>query len=218
MTIFLSYILDKDSPSYGNIDRFDCFKKSAIANGDTANNTHIQSSTHIGTHLDMPYHFFDHGQSIDDFDASFWIFYAPLILEVTATSYVIRDELIEQFSAISDADFDIIIIKTGQCNQRNHGDYGTKNIGFSPDIADIIRKKFPLVRIFGFDSISVSSYQERVIGREAHRAFLDPKAPILLLEDMDLRMIHAQSTFKQLIVSPLRIKHCDGIPCTVFAR
>jgi len=39
----------------------------------------------------------------------------------------------------------------------------------------------------GFDSISVSSFQNRMVGREAHRAFLDPKAPILLLEDIDLR-------------------------------
>ncbi len=49
-----------------------------------------------------------------------------------------------------------------------------ENYGFHPKLANFIRKNFPKVRIFGFDSISISSFTDRILGREAHKAFLDP--------------------------------------------
>ena len=52
-------------------------------------------------------------------------------------------------------------------------------------------------------------------GRKAHKTFLNPEKPILLLEDMDLRDI---STLNKIIVAPLRIANCDGLPCTVFGE
>ena len=57
-----------------------------------------------------------------------------------------------------------------------------------------------------------------MIGREAHKAFLDPKSPILLLEDMDLREITERSIIQKLTIAPLRIAKCDGLPCTVIAE
>ena len=191
-------------------------KASSMESGDAANNTHIQTTTHVGTHLDMPYHFFNDGQTIANFDANFWVFNQPLIIEITPEGYIAKDELIQKLPNNNDLNYDILIVKTGMCNKRNTPDYGEKNTGFSPDLADIIRSKFPTIRVFGFDSISVSSFQERMIGRDAHRAFLNPTSPIILLEDMDLNNISENSKFEQLIIAPLRIESCDGIPCTVI--
>ena len=55
-----------------------------------------------------------------------------------------------------------------------------------------------------------------MIGREAHKKFLNPEKPILLLEDMDLRYIDGDTKVNEIIVSPMRINRCDGLPCTVF--
>ena len=70
----------------------------------------------------------------------------------------------------------------------------------------------------GFDSVSVSSFSNRMLGREAHKAFLDPLNPILLLEDMDLTLLSEDSKIKKLDIAPLRISKCDGLPCTIIAE
>jgi len=171
---------------------------------------------HIGTHIDMPYHFYDNGQTIEDFDVNFWKFDKPLIIEIEPKDNIIKDELIEKLESKKDIGYDILIVKTGICYSREKSSFWSDNFGFHPDIYDVLVKRFPDIRVFGFDSISVSSFSNRLLGRESHKAFLNPKKPVLLLEDMDLRNINEKSAFKNIIVAPLRISNCDGLPCTVI--
>jgi len=216
--LFLSYVLDTDTPTYGNRNRFLVEKKSAISQGDVANDTSISTTVHIGTHIDMPYHFYEEGQTIEDFDASFWIFDKVLFLKIEPKSSIINDELVNKLQNIEDIGYEILIVKTGICNSRKGENFWSKNFGFLPDLYRYLVVHFPNIRVFGFDSISVSSFQERVIGREAHKSFLNPKKPILLLEDMDLRYIDEHIKFKEIIIAPLRIAQCDGLPCTVIGK
>jgi len=214
--IYLSYLLDKDTPTYGNRNSFDILKKSNISKGDVANDSSISTTVHIGTHIDMPYHFYENGQSIESFNANFWVFKKILFFEIEPKNFIIKDELFEKLDAIKDIAYEILIVKTGICFRRDKREFWAENYGFHPDIADYLRENFPNIRVIGFDSISVSSLTDRMLGREAHKRFLDPKNPILLLEDMDLRELNQNTTLKELIISPLRIAKCDGLPCTVF--
>lgn len=214
--IFLSYVLEKSTPTYGNRSKFEISKKSDMSNGDVANDSHISTTAHIGTHIDMPYHFYNNGQTIEDFNADFWVFKNPLIINIKPKELIIKDELIAKLENIKEDNYDIIIVKTGLCNIRKTDEFWEKNYGFHPDLYDYLKRKFPYIRVLGFDSISVSSFQEKAIGRESHKRFLNPLKPILLLEDMDLREIDENSNINKIIVSPLRITNCDGIPCTVF--
>ncbi|SFV75412.1 Metal-dependent hydrolase [hydrothermal vent metagenome] len=215
--LFLSHILDEKTPTYGNRNKFQKIKKSAILNGDVANDTYIKTTSHIGTHIDMPYHFYENGQTIEDFDINFWIFQNPLFIEILPQDFIIKDELLEKLAVVDNRTlYDILIVKTGICHQRDKDIFWEQNYGFAPEIANYLREKFPSIRVFGFDSISVSSFTNRVVGREAHKRFLDPKKPILLLEDMDLRDMNQTTKLKSVIVSPLRITQCDGLPCSVF--
>ena len=216
--IFLSYILDEQTPTYGDRNKFEQIKKSDISKGDIANDTTISTTVHIGTHIDMPYHFYKDGQTIEDFDTNFWIFTKPLIVEINQDDLIINENLLSQLDSIEDIEYDILIVKTGICNIRDKKEFWNENYGFSPDIAKYLRDNFPSIRVFGFDSISVSSFQERMTGRESHKSFLDPSNLILLLEDMDLRNIDKDTKFKEIIVLPLRISDCDGLPCTVIGR
>lgn len=214
--IFLSHILNQNTPTYGNKNRFECVKKSDIAEGAIANDSYISSTVHIGTHIDMPYHFYEEGQTIEDFEADFWLFTQPLIVEIQPKSLIIKDELLAKLSTLQMSEFDILIVKTGICHAREEERFWSKNYGFHPDIYDYLVEKFPKIRVFGFDSISVSSFKERLLGREAHKRFLNPDKPILLLEDMNLANINENRHFSKIIVAPLRIQMCDGLPCTVF--
>jgi arylformamidase len=215
--IFLSYTLNSSTPSYGNRNPFLINKKSAIAQGDIANDSTITTTVHIGTHLDMPYHFYENGQTISAYDADFFSFSKILFLEITPENFVIKDELIRPLSLIEDRGYDILLVKTGACAHRTKESYWSHNHGFHPDVYTILIERFPSIRIFGFDTISVSSFQDRAMGREAHKRFLNPDHPVLLLEDMNLCEANASTVFTSLIIAPLRIEQCDGIPCTVMA-
>jgi kynurenine formamidase len=216
--IYLSYLLDKNTPTYGNRNRFNIVKKSNISKGDVANDSSIDTTVHIGTHIDMPYHFYNNGQTIENFDANFWIFSKILFLDIEPNNLIIKDELINKLDTIKDIGYEILIVKTSICDIREREEFWEKNYGFSPDIAEYLRENFPNIRVFGFDSISVSSFQNRLVGRVAHKRFLDPKKPILLLEDMDLREVNCKTKFKQIVISPLRVAKCDGLPCTIFGE
>jgi len=70
----------------------------------------------------------------------------------------------------------------------------------------------------GFDSISISSILEKSVGKKAHRSFLEPRSPILILEDMDLTELHKNSLINSMTIAPLRIRECAGIPCTEIQK
>lgn len=216
MIIYLSHLLNNLTPSYGDRNKFTIIKKSDISKADVANDTFISSTVHIGTHIDMPYHFYEDGQTIEDYKASFWIFKKPLIIEIKQDELIIQDNLIDKLKNINNIGYDILIVKTGICHIRDDEKFWKENYGFHPDIYNVVVNDFPDIRVFGFDSISVSSFSNRILGREAHNEFLNPKNPILLLEDMDLRDIDENTNIKEIIVSPLRIANCDGLPCTIF--
>ena len=62
MKIFLSYVLDENTPTYGNRDKFTINTKSQIVDGVGANtSTWSFSNNHMGTHMDTPYHFIESG-------------------------------------------------------------------------------------------------------------------------------------------------------------
>ncbi|HIO70317.1 MAG TPA: cyclase [Campylobacterales bacterium] len=215
MRKYLSYTLNRDTPTYGNRNRFQIIRNSDISKGDIANDSSISTTLHIGTHIDMPFHFYQDGQTVEDFDIDFWYFNNPLFLEIEPRDLIIYDEVVEQLEKLENIGQDILIIKTGICDIRDSEKFWRENYGFSPNLYDYLIKKFPEIRVIGFDSISISSFQNREEGREAHRRFLNPKRPILILEDMDLREV---KILKRVQIVPLRVSNSDGLPCTVIAE
>ena len=217
--LYLSYLLDENTPTYGDRNRFVCEKKSNISKGDVANDSNINTTVHIGTHIDMPYHFFDNGQTIEDFNIDYFRFENILFIDMIPDNIIVKDDLVAILETIDDKNkYDMLVIKTGICDRRDQSEFWETNYGFDPSIADYLRNYFPNVRVIGFDSVSVSSFSNRMLGRESHKVFLDPLNPILLLEDMDLTLLNKDSKIKKLDIVPLRISKCDGLPCTIIAE
>ena len=218
-SVYLSYVLDENTPTYGNRNKFLIEKKSNILKGDVANDSSITTTVHMGTHIDMPYHFFDNGQTIEDFDVEYFKFDNVLYVDMTPNGVIVKDDLITLLEDVEKKDtYDMLVVKTGICHRRDKSEFWETNYGFDPSIAIYLRESFPNIRTIGFDSVSVSSFANRMLGRESHRAFLDPSNPILLLEDMDLTLLDKNSKIESLNLVPLRIAKCDGLPCTVIAK
>jgi kynurenine formamidase len=216
--IFLSYPLNENSPGYGGGGGGKMSPDKSMAQGDSCNTQQWQLSNHLGTHLDFPRHFIEQGRTIDDYAANFFVFKRIGIIdlgsvapgEVISSKHLARHELSKNI--------ELLIVKTGFSGKRNLPVYWQHNPGFDPELADTLREKLPVLRILGFDSISLSSFAHRELGRKAHRHFLDHPRPILPLEDMALNEISEFDTIRQLIVAPWRISLADGAPCTVMAE
>ena len=73
--IYLSYFIDNETPLYGGKQgEIDIKPESLIVNGYSSNNSIIRMPSHVGTHIDFPYHFSETGSKSNDYPASFWIF------------------------------------------------------------------------------------------------------------------------------------------------
>jgi kynurenine formamidase len=171
---------------------------------------------HWGTHVDCPAHFFSGGKAVSDYDAEFWFFEHPQVvnLDLQPGQLVSITNLTEHINF----ETDLLLLKTGWGAFRERSVYSLNGPGISPELGLYLRREYPGLRALGFDFISISSYANRAVGREAHRAFLDPageNAPLPLIEDMNLSS--DLSNLLAVWVAPLIVKEIDSAPCTVFA-
>ena len=217
--IFLSHLLDEKTPSYGNKNKLSLTLGKSLTHHDSCNESFLTMPMHMGTHIDLPLHFYKDGQSLNDFPTDFWFFNKPIYIKINPLSLVIYHEIIDAlkyFSSNQLEECDILLINTGIGEKRKSAVFWEQNPGFSPDLYDFFKSTLPFLKIAGFDSISLSSFQHRDIGKKAHLKFLNPESPILLIEDMKLDKLSMTDQLQKVIVSPLRVANCDGLPATVI--
>ena len=212
---YLSYFMNAETPLYGGEKGIDVQPLGQISKGDTANTKSIKLHNHSGTHIDFPNHFIAKGKSSSDYDASFWHFQSPFLYERTATPSELINLTQEDLKTIS-SQTDFLIIKTGFGQYRVQQKYWKFNPGLSPESADVLREQLPNLRVVGMDFISLTSFQNRPLGRVAHHAFLGGDRPLLLVEDMNLSSLETHP--KKMICTPLMIEKLDGCPVTIIAE
>jgi len=214
---FLSHKIEKTMPSYGKKEIFlDTTQEKSISKGDSCNISSARISSHLGTHVDCPCHFFKNGKGVSDYPAGYWVFKHPFALK----SDLAEDEVAgkELFFSVPQ-ETDIVLLKSGFQRFRGKRKYNFNNPGVSAQAAFWLRANRPNIRVLGVDFISISPFAHRETGRQAHKAFLDPKGenlPILLLEDMDLQK--ADRRLVSVQVFPLRVSAWDSAPCTAVGE
>lgn len=212
--IYLSYFLNESTPLYGGEKGISVVPDRDITKGDTANTKRLKLHNHSGTHIDFPNHFFAEGKMSQAYDAAFWVFEHPYILDCPAEENELIDLTAETLQSIP-ADTDFLILKTGFGKYREEEKYWKFNPGLAPALAAKIRQYLPKVRVIGVDLVSITSFQNRETGREAHRNFLGNE-PILLVEDLKLDMLTKQPS--KIMCFPLLAEGLDGAPVTIIAE
>ena len=219
--IYLSYPLSTGLSGYGNGQRLTINQIRSIDKGDTSNNTEFCMPSHLGTHIDFPYHFSSNGKTIDDYNPNFFSFEKVSIINLELINkiedYLIKPEHLVNVIDDCSINTDLLLLKTGFCDKRSTEEYWKYGYGIGLGVAVLLKQNFPLLRAIGFDLISLNSYQRRETGRKSHKEFLIDQN-ILIIEDMNLSKINATSKFNQLIVAPLNISGSEGAPVTVFAN
>lgn len=216
MIKYLSYKLNRSIPVYGKAKKniFVGTVKS-ISSGDACRVHKVSFENHWGTHIDCPAHFFNKGKTVADYKADFWLFRNPQVVQIKA----IPNQIIEKeiFECNIKAKTDLLILKAGWSKFRGLKVYSCQNPGISPRVGLWLRQKYSKLRAIGFDWISLSSFQNRKIGRDAHRVFLNPNGyghPILIIEDMFIP--DSLKEIASVWVAPIMIKGIDSAPCTVI--
>lgn len=210
--IYLSYTISETTPLYGGATTLRIERDKAIQNGDSSNTLRLSMPNHSGTHIDFPYHFGEAGKSLNDYPAGFWLFRHPFVLDCPAEE---GETVLPRDVDTIPEDTDFLVVRTGFYRHRGEEVYWKNNPGLSPELAGILRRRCPALRVVGMDLISVSGYQNRELGRAAHRAFL-LEHDILLVEDMDLREL--SGPVRGIICLPLPIDRADGAPVTILAE
>ncbi len=206
--IYLSHFIDESTPVYGGAENTIQLKQTrSIDRGDTSNNLEFSFPAHCCTHIDFPLHFSSNGKSCSDYPAGFWLFNRVGFLECPVS------EIDNRLDTLA-GDIELLIVKTGFGSNRDERIYWEQQPVIPAALAGTLRLKFPALRVFGFDLISLTSKLDREEGKKAHQLFL-LENNILVLEDMDLsKLMH---TPVKAIVAPLLVKKADGVPCNVIA-
>ena len=216
--IFLSYPLSQETPLYGNTPPLKIVPDRSIKAGDSCNTSIITFHNHSGTHIDAPNHFNDNGRKIAEYAINELIFTSPQIIKIQKKpgELITKEDITHNSKMLSTCD--ILLLKTSFNKYRNDEIYRLKNPGISPEAANYIRSNFENIKCIGIDSISISSYAHRNLGRKAHQIFFSSKEfngkPVLLIEDMNLSTKHLDK-IKRIIVCPIMVENVDSTPCTV---
>lgn len=215
--ILLSHFLNEDAPTYGNRDKFIIEHPARINQGDSVNSARWTfTSNHIGTHVDLPKHFFDSGMSLSDFKINDFIFDNVQLIEINIleAKLIDVDDIFERINHKTN----LLLIRTGFEKFRNKDIYWKENPGLSPNLCDWLKKNYPYIRAIGFDFISLSSSKFRKEGKLAHKILLNSieNKNIIIVEDMSL--ISVKTNIKKVFVIPIFVQNADGSPVTVIAE
>jgi arylformamidase len=206
--IYLSHFITADTPIYGGAEgMIQIRSERSIERGDTSNNLSFQFPAHIGTHIDFPFHFSIDGKKSHEYAASFWLFENVGFLNCTI-------EEVEKNIESLPKEIEILILKTGFGDKRKEEAYWTQQPIIPASFASLFKNKFPGLRVFGFDLISLTSKLDRSEGKKAHINFLINN-DILVLEDMNLSNLYEAPP--KILIAPLQIHSADGVPCNVIA-
>lgn len=210
---FLSHFINNSTPCYGGNSAIHIHSESSIKCDITCNSQKWSFDNHIGTHIDLPKHFDSQGRSLESYAPPEWIFSSPYLLELPTkeAETIVPVEAFEQIPL----ETDFLIIRTGFEKYRNEKIYWEKNPGFDSSVAIWLREKRKNIKAIGFDTISLTGYQNRQLGRIAHQIFLQEQPPICIIEDM--KIAHLQKSPSKLIVAPIMIEGADGGPVTIFS-
>lgn len=208
--ILLSHIINEETPLYSGEKSISIKKVKSIKQGSSCNKTYWSFPAHTGTHLDAPRHFLDKGRAISDFLPGELVFRKVCLL---AVRNIKPGCIIGEKDLSSVKDCELLLIKTRFEKHRGRKLYWKNSPCLDDKLAIWLKKACSSIRAVGVDFISISNLKNRVLGRLAHRAFLE--RGIFLIEDMKLSGLKARPEL--VIVSPLFVDGAEAAPATVLA-
>jgi kynurenine formamidase len=216
----LSYPLNRKTPLYGDTKPLEVHLDREISKGNSCNTAMVTLSNHLGTHIDTPRHFSDCGRAIAEYDIEELIFESPRLIGCPREmNELVRPQDLKDYEE-NLKECDLLLIRTGFFKFRGNKEYCISNPGVSPETADWLRSNYPHIRGVGIDSLSISAFQYRDLGRKAHQIFFQRNGysgePLIIVEDVNLGGDFGG--LKRVFVIPLYVEEVDSMPATVIGE
>jgi len=167
--------------------------------GDNRSISEFCMASHIGAHIDSPYHYIPNGKKLDELDLE--VFYGKARIIEVENEQKITAEFLKKVGDLPER----ILFKT-----RNSQLYNKKS--FTPDYVYIDSEaakyisQFP-VKLIGIDYLSIDKYQDT--SKDAHKILLSKG--IVLLEGIILTEVDEGNY--QIACFPIKIKGVEAAPC-----
>jgi arylformamidase len=179
-----------------------------VNKGDPVNMAHISIDSHIGTHIDSPFHFIPDGTTIDLMPIETTVGPARVI-EIENDKEITIEELEPHNIGAGDR----ILFKT----KNSPGVYATQPrpdqyVSISPKAAKYLADK--KIRLVGLDYLTIASSSPKENINITHRAFLDNG--IYIIEGLNMDGVEPGDY--ELVCLPLRLEKGDAGPCRAVIR
>jgi len=199
--------LTPDLPVWPGDDDVSVRPLSRIADGDATNVTSLAFTSHVGTHVDAPWHFVDDGAKLNDLPIDRWI--GPcVVIQIPEDAKRIEPDHLEA-AGIPDGTERLILRTT------NSGYWVPGKLAFEEDYVAVSPTGARWivnhgVRLVGIDYLSIEPFDDD--RNETHRTLLGND--VLVIEGLNLAGIEPGPY--HLICLPLRLAAGDGAPARVL--
>jgi len=174
--------------------------------GDAANVSRLTLSSHTGTHLDAPRHFFHTGLAIDGIAPHVLMGPARVCAFPDATTHLTADDL----WPLGLAGTRRLLFKTPNSALWERTGFQTNYVALTESAARLLVDLG--VQLVGIDYLSVDAFERQDF--PVHRVLLG--AGVLILEGLDLRTV-APGDY-ELLALPLLLQDGDGAPARAILR
>ena len=174
--------------------------------GDAANVSRLVLSSHTGTHLDAPRHFFQAGLAIDDIAPHVLMGPARVCAFPDATTHLTADDL----RPLGLAGTQRLLFKTPNSALWERTGFQTNYVALTASAAHLLVDLG--VQLVGIDYLSVDAFESQDF--PVHRILLG--AGVLILEGLDLRTVPPGEY--ELLALPLLLQDGDGAPVRAILR
>jgi arylformamidase len=189
-----------ETPVYPGDTELSVERVQSRAGGDPANVSRLVCSTHCGTHVDAPVHFFDgvpgiEGVALDTLLGPCWV------ADATRVSSSVDATALRAMDIPSDATR--LLLRTTNSELWNAPGFTEDFVSLAPDAAaELVQRG---IRLIGIDYLSIASYDDPA---PTHETLL--RGGVTILETLDLRGV--EFGWWSLACLPLRIPGVDGAP------
>ena len=187
-------------PTWPGDPKVSLSRASAIARGDPANVSRLDSGVHTGTHVDAPVHFVEGAPGIDSIPVETLV--GPcLVVAADPPGLELRPEDLPQTEHVR------ILFKTRNSQRWAAGDerFDTEFVAVGPELADRLVEAGKL--LVGVDYLSVESYHAPFAHPVHHRLL---EARVVVSEGLDLSAVEPGEY--DLYCLPLKLVGSDGAP------
>jgi len=203
MTIYdISLTISPDLPIWPGDPAVELKKIESMDEGASANVTQMNSSLHVGTHVDAPHHFLNDGRTVDGLSLDV-LTGSCYVLQLPDGVDAITAEVLERSEITSDMKRILFGTSNSHFWAQGEKEFQTDFVAITEDGAEWLVEHG--VQLVGVDYLSVAPYDDLTA---THSILL--KAGIVIVEGLNLSQVIRG--FYDLYCLPLKVAGADGAP------